>query len=308
MYRPKFSIIIPTYNSSLYIEETFHSILSQNYDDFEIICLDDCSTDNTCSIIEAYIKKDQRFRLIKHFKNQGPGALRNEGVSEAIGDWILFCDSDDWFEPNLFNNLVNIIVSETDINIIAFRYNISLNQKNKIPADWFDLGETNIKSVTNDNLMLCTSLWNKCWKKDFINVAQLKCCVSNRSGEEIPFYICALLKAKKFYYLSDLGYNWRTRENSLSHSKEKDADFLDGVWDMIGILRNELKRLYLYTDETYYLYTQTILRWHIDEKFSFSKHYISYYNKCRYYFLQHSLKKLPPFWLYAYKKLKRRRK
>lgn len=308
MVKPKISVIIPTYNSAQYIERVFKSILEQHYDNFEVICLDDCSLDNTCAIIEQYTQNDKRFQLITHTVNQGPGLLRNEGLLIATGDYILFCDSDDWYEQALFEKLADIIVENPNINVIEFRYNCSKNEQEKSPANWLDRGNSGVRQVVNEDIMLCTSLANKCWKKDFVKTHRLKCCTTNRSGEEIPFCICGVLKAQKFYYLSDIGYNWRIRENSLCHSKEKEAVFLNGIWDMIEVLKKELRRLDLYTDEIYYSYTQTILGWHIGEKFSISKYYISYYKKCRLYFRQHNLKKLPPFWLYAYRKLKRRRK
>jgi len=306
MVKPKISVIIPTYNSAQYIERVFKSILEQHYDNFEVICLDDCSLDNTCAIIEQYTQNDKRFQLITHTVNQGPVILRNEGLLIATGDYILFCDSDDWYEQALFEKLADIIVENPNINVIEFRYNCA-KDKNKEPAHWLDRGKSGIKTSLMENILLCTSLCNKCWEKKFILDNQLKCCTSNRSGEEIPFCICGILKAKQFFYLSDFGYNWRIHENSLSHSKEKDASFLNGVWDMIDILKKELKRLSLYKEETYFSYVSTILRWHIHEKFSISKSYFSYYTKCRHYFQQHNQKKLPPFLLYIYKKFKRRK-
>lgn len=307
MSLPKFSVIIPTYNATSYIDKTLQFILSQHYDNMEVICLDDGSTDDTCAIIEAYAERYPAIRLIKHRVNQGPGTLRNKGIDEATGEWLLFCDSDDWYEEGLFNALAEVIVNHSEIDIIAFRFNLSTDQT-KTAATWFDLGASEVKDVTVDNLMLATGLCNKCWRKSFVKKHQLMCCTINRSGEEIPFYMCGMLVAKRFYYLSKIGYNWRVNEHSLSRSKAKDESFLNGVWDMVEVLKNELKRLHIYEEEVYHLYVQTILGWHINEKFSFSKPYRSYYKRCRSYFKQHKLKPLPFFWRYAYKRLRKKRK
>ena len=166
--KPLFSIIIPCYNCEKYISCCLDSIINQNYDNFEVICLDDCSTDNTCSIIKEYAKQDKHIQLIKNRINRGPGLLRNIGLKKAKGNYILFCDNDDWYEKGLFAKLSQIIIKNPNINIIEFRYNISKNEEEKSVATWLDRGKSGIKHTSDEDILLATALWNKCYKKRFL--------------------------------------------------------------------------------------------------------------------------------------------
>lgn len=89
------SIITPSYNCAQFISETIDSILNQTYQNWELLITDDCSTDETCRIIEEYVSKDKRIKLFKLGKNSGAGIARNNSIKEATGRFIAFCDSDD---------------------------------------------------------------------------------------------------------------------------------------------------------------------------------------------------------------------
>ena len=97
-----FSIIIPVYNGEQYIKNCLDSIYRQGLgdDDFEVICVNDCSTDNTAQVISEYGKFHQNLRLINHETNRRQGGARNTGVKVAEGDYILYIDADDTFESN----------------------------------------------------------------------------------------------------------------------------------------------------------------------------------------------------------------
>lgn len=97
---PLVSVIIPVYNSELFIEETLFSILAQRSVDLEIIVVDDCSSDQSVMRVSKIAKYDQRVKLFKlDFNNGGPAAPRNYGINRANGTWIAFCDSDDLWHP-----------------------------------------------------------------------------------------------------------------------------------------------------------------------------------------------------------------
>lgn len=100
------SIITPSYNCVKYIGETIESILAQTYQNWELLITDDCSTDNSCDIIEKYARFDQRIKLFKLKKNSGAGIARNNSILEAKGRFIAFCDSDDrWYPDKLEKQL-----------------------------------------------------------------------------------------------------------------------------------------------------------------------------------------------------------
>lgn len=95
---PKISVIVPVYNSELYLKQCIDSILSQTFNDFEVILIDDGSTDGSSSLCDLYAGQDKRINVI-HQKNQGQAAARNVGISAARSDWIAFIDSDDIVHP-----------------------------------------------------------------------------------------------------------------------------------------------------------------------------------------------------------------
>ena len=100
------SIITPSYNSESFISQTIESVLSQTYADWEMIIVDDVSSDKSVEIIEKYMKKDNRIKLIRLDKNSGPAIVRNRAIKEAKGRYIAFLDSDDfWHKEKLTKQL-----------------------------------------------------------------------------------------------------------------------------------------------------------------------------------------------------------
>ena len=96
---PKVSVIIPVYNVEKYLRECLDSVVNQTLKDIQIILIDDGSTDSSLGICKEYAQKDNRIKIIEQ-KNQGAGAARNRGMSEAKGDYLYFLDSDDFLELN----------------------------------------------------------------------------------------------------------------------------------------------------------------------------------------------------------------
>ena len=94
----KFSIIIPCYNTAQYIDKCLESILSQNYQDYEIIIINDVSTDNLLAVLAKY-KENPKIKIFS-YQNQGVAQARNEGISKASGEYIMFVDPDDYITPN----------------------------------------------------------------------------------------------------------------------------------------------------------------------------------------------------------------
>ena len=104
MTTPLISVIVPIYNVEEYLSGCLESILSQNFSDFEIICIDDGSTDESGSILEMYASKDSRIRTV-HQENKGLSSARNVGLDMARGEYIAFCDSDDYYHPDFLKKL-----------------------------------------------------------------------------------------------------------------------------------------------------------------------------------------------------------
>ena len=160
---PKVSVIIPTHNRAHLIGRSIQSVLNQTYQDFEIIVVDDGSTDNTKDIIEKFQKKDNRIKYIRHEKNKGGSAARNTGIKAARGEYIAFQDSDDeWFPEKLkkqmefFKNMpVEVGIVYTDMwritgNKKSYFYSTKIMPEDKtIYEQALDYGVSNIGIQTS---------------------------------------------------------------------------------------------------------------------------------------------------------------
>ena len=99
------SIIIPVYNQSRYLKNSFNSLIYQDYDNLEIICVDDGSTDNSLAVLMELKNADSRIRIIQQ-ENKGAGAARNNGLKYANGKYVIFLDADDSFDSMLIEKLL----------------------------------------------------------------------------------------------------------------------------------------------------------------------------------------------------------
>lgn len=102
---PKVSVIIPVFNTEKYLTKCLDSVCNQTLGDIEIICIDDCSTDNSLNILKDYASKDKRIKLIEFKENKGAAVARNTGITEAQGEYIGFVDSDDYVDLNFYEKL-----------------------------------------------------------------------------------------------------------------------------------------------------------------------------------------------------------
>ena len=108
----KVSIIIPVYNAEAYLRQCLDSVVNQTLREIEIVCVDDGSTDGSAAILEEYAAKVVRIKIIKQ-KNAGVNVARKEGLKLATGEWIMFCDADDWVEPNAVEEMVETAIRES---------------------------------------------------------------------------------------------------------------------------------------------------------------------------------------------------
>ena len=119
MPEPKISIIIPVYNVEKYLRECLDSCINQTLEDIEIICVDDCSTDNSYKILEEYQQKDSRIKVFKQETNRKQGAARNRGLEIATGEYIWFVDSDDYIDTKACQILYDTI-KKFDVDMLCF--------------------------------------------------------------------------------------------------------------------------------------------------------------------------------------------
>jgi glycosyltransferase involved in cell wall biosynthesis len=134
--QPIVSIIIPVYNAVETLPRCIDSLFAQTYQQFELIFVDDCSTDNSSMIIEHYVEKNInnnssiRIKNVHHVKNRGVAAARNSGLEQATGEYIYYVDADDWIEPNAIECLVNEAI-RTDADIVGCEWYLSFNKNER---------------------------------------------------------------------------------------------------------------------------------------------------------------------------------
>jgi hypothetical protein len=129
----RFSVVIPLYNKAPYIEGTIASVLAQTEQDFEIIVLDDGSTDEGAEIVESI--NDKRVRLVRQ-SNAGVSAARNSAISMALGQWVAFLDADDWHHPQYLENLLVAQSLHPEADVIAAQYIAVADASTDWPPAW----------------------------------------------------------------------------------------------------------------------------------------------------------------------------
>lgn len=200
---PRISVLIPAYNVERYLPQCLDSVLSQTFDDFEVVLINDGSADGTGKICDAYAAKDSRIKLY-HQDNKGISATRNLCLQYAVGEYIQFVDSDDWIESDMFKELI-AIADDAKADIVTFDFRARYFHKTEIvslPCNEIEIFRKNCIS----------SLWTVLWK-NFIRLSLVKENMIHfplgiDGGED--YYVMSLLSlcAKKIAYVSKPFYNY----------------------------------------------------------------------------------------------------
>lgn len=162
MTNVKISVIIPVYNTGKYLKRCLESIINQNFEEMEIIIVNDCSTDNSLEIINYYMKQDNRIILINKEKNEGISVVRNSAIKIAKGKYIFQIDSDDWVEQNYFRDMYDKAIEEKADIVISDFYKDFDNDQIFYMKDQEEYIERNIEVLKKIFLFKAyPSVWNK---------------------------------------------------------------------------------------------------------------------------------------------------
>lgn len=224
------SVIVPVYNAQKTVAIALDSLLCQTEKAFEIICVNDGSDDQTNSILQNYVRKDKRIRLITQ-TNQGAGAARNKGLSKARGEYIFFMDADDFVMPDFLSEAV-AFARKNNAQITLFNAGVIDSQNHFVskPTSSFlsKLPETfsfkTLPQKEKDDFYLETPLvpWNKLFKRQFLISHHLSF-GTTQTSEDISFNLIALAQADKISYLPETYYYYRVdQKKSLSTKRPKD--------------------------------------------------------------------------------------
>lgn len=209
------SVIMPNYNCGSNLNETIQSVIGQTYKNWELLIVDDCSTDNSVEIIKAFCEKDQRIKLFINEKNCGAAASRNWAMREAHGRWIAFLDSDDLWLPEKLEKQIAFM----EQNGYKFSYTAYEHiDENSRPLNVRVTGPKilNKRKMFNYCYPGCLTVMYDCTETSIIQIPD-----EIANGENDYAIWLKVIKFYNCYFMSEALAQYRVRNNSLSHKSSK---------------------------------------------------------------------------------------
>lgn len=280
---PFFSILIPMYNASESIKKTIESIKKQKFSDYEIIICDDGSNDESYEIVDTYRQNDNRIKLYRHDKNSSILTTRINLMKKAMGHYVLFIDSDDYYVESAFDELYNILQNKK-CDMLRFGYKISHDNQIVTPKETDDI----IRDILL--LDLKTAIWSNCYSIDLIkkiinNVEDVYCNMAEDA------YLCLLATANalninicdNIIYIYNYGDGISTSIKTLSYEKFiKDMQYVELMINKISkYIKSSKKEYTKYLNENQFkLYISVAAKYvFFDKNKENEKLYMEYLNK-----------------------------
>lgn len=200
----KVSVIMPIYNAYDYLRPAMDSVIDQTLKEIEIVCIDDGSTDHSLEIIKEYQKADSRIRIIPE-NNAGPSIARNKGLARCRGEYVIFLDADDFYEPTLLEKLYERAVKD-NLDLTIAKFDIYNSRKAffepAIDSDHHAIleeGRVVSKNEYPDQILQCATgyVWNKLYKKAFLAEKELTFLPEIRVFEDVYFVSTTLASADR---------------------------------------------------------------------------------------------------------------
>ncbi len=265
------SVIIPAYNAEAYVGQCLDSILSREEINFEVICVDDGSTDNTLAILREYEAKDRRVHVMTQ-ENAGAGAARNNGMRQAKGEYLAFLDADDFFEPEMLRSAwEKAYLDESDI--VVFRSDNYIEELHQytgnsatIKKDLLPVSEPFAGNEIREDIfkVFIGWPWDKIFRTEFVRNNALKF-QEQRTTNDLLFVFSAIVKAERISTLDKiLAHHRRLKEGqSLSVSREKSWDCF---YRALRALRKQLQdwRVYERFEQDFVNYSLHACLWNIN--------------------------------------------
>lgn len=224
----KFSILVPVYNVEKYLEQCVESLLNQTYKgNYEIILVDDGSTDSSSDICDRYQKSNPDKIKVVHKKNEGLVSARQAGIEIANGDFSLFVDSDDFVETKLLETVNDCIERNDNPDMVIYSFRYYSNDKTTERKTALSENETMFSSDNKKELYealitttFITSLWTKALKTEILKTdpTDYSLFYDKNMAEDWFRSIHLLTSAERIVYINEPLYNYRTNEDSISRS------------------------------------------------------------------------------------------
>ncbi len=253
---PRFSIVVPVYNAEKYLDECVNSVLSQSVTDFELILVNDGSTDESGTLCDRFALRDERVKVI-HQQNCGPIPTRFNGAKNAVGDYILSLDSDDYWFDGLLESVSNAI-DRFGCDMLIFR----LFKGSEPCHDFFGGEKENITQGEYFSTSLKESGMNsiviKMCKRSLFENVDISSFMSVRNSEDLLISTALARKAEKISYIPDVLYFYRTNDTNISSRIDENA--LDEYLLSRTAVWRELERLGLDNDDNRKVFNTGFLR------------------------------------------------
>lgn len=219
---PKIALIVPFYNVAKYVGECMESLTKQTLKDIEIICVDDCGTDNSRQIIEQYAQNDNRIKIVKNNKNCGLSYSRNIGIKHAKAPYIMFCDSDDKLTLDACEKMLNAVhENKADIAVCSMDIIYETDTDKQKQDSYLKLQNDGVFEMNKQVQVSCNVCAPaKIYKRSIIVDKQIEFPIGLKHEDEF-FYPAYCIWAKKITWVSDALYIYRRRQEPIMNSVRK---------------------------------------------------------------------------------------
>lgn len=233
--QPKVSVVIPVYNQELYIQDCLTKVLSQDLREIEVLCVDDGSTDRSPDILRRFAHKDDRVRVISQ-PNQGVSAARNLGINQALGEYLIFLDPDDYYPENDILQKLYCAAAENGALVSAGSFSILDEDKDEVVTEFSGLlkGYTFETEgfVSYQEYQFDYGFMRFMYNADFLRRGHHFFPPYIRF-QDPPFLVDALIDAEKFYAIPDVVYRYRLGHQSIDWCQERQLALLAGLSDIL---------------------------------------------------------------------------
>lgn len=214
---PIISVIVPAYNAEKYLRRCINSILAQTFTDFELLLIDDGSTDQSGEICDEYADKDARIKVF-HKANGGVSSARNVGLDNAVGEYICFCDADDWVDRTWLENFCDKLPCDMVVQGYKYKsFNTGKWKSRKLPNVCLPVNTALKLLFEHDNMGY---LWCRCFRASLIKKYNIRFNEFFILGEDYDFILSFCLHVKEIDLVEVTSYNYYEPNCCLKYKKE----------------------------------------------------------------------------------------
>ncbi len=244
MNKPCFTIIITAFNQENSIEKTINSVLTQGFEDFEVLVIDDCSSDNTLNVLQTIKNNNSKVKILHHEKNESTFMSRLSGIKAATGSYILFLDGDDFLQENALKNLHEEIITKEDFDVCEFSYIQGSTKEICYPLT-INENTSWLENFAEEN-MPKTLIWDKLYKADVIKKAFENVPVAYMNvAEDWYMNICIAINTKKYIQSKITAYYYNDAEGitNINYSFEKNEKNIKSINKVLDFTKEVLSSI-----------------------------------------------------------------